>query len=161
MRQTALRPRPREIKHRWWLITFSLTSCLICMVLNHLQMISQWTVRHNVNVVLFRITMKWSRNNLLATDLLAQMADPNPWSLHPWEVTFMSSFITVQDGLTWHVSVTCIIEFWPLFFGFVCSFTRLTAIILNRHEIWISLLECLLLLFRCTTIQTPDSHIFL
>jgi len=81
-------------------------------VLNNLQMISQWTVRRNVNVVLFRITMKWSRNNLLATDLLAQMADPNPWSLHPWEFTFMSSFITVRDSLS--MACQCDLHNWIL-----------------------------------------------
>ena len=129
MRQTALWPRPGEgvnmtkIKRRF---TFSLTSCLICTVLNNLQMISQWTVRHNINVILFRITMKWSRKRLIYLPRwLIPICDGNV-SLHPWEFTFMSSFITVQDGL----SIACQYGSYNWILAsvlwIVCSFTRWT-----------------------------------
>jgi len=118
MRQTALWPRPGEgvnmtkIKRRF---TFSLTSCVICTVLNNLQMISQWTVRHNVNVILFRITMKWSRKRLIYLPRWLITIRDGKVSLHSWEFTL--SMACQCDLHNWILTSVLLI---------VCSFTRWT-----------------------------------
>ena len=69
-------------------------------------------------------------------------------SLHPWEFTFMSSFITVQDGLSMACQCdlhNCILA--PVLW-IVCSFTPWTL-----QWFWISLLECLFL-------HTPKNYCF-
>ena len=136
MRQTIL--WMTKIKHRWWLITFSLTSFLICIVLNNLQIISQWTVCHDINVVLFRITMKWSRKQLIDLPRWLIPICDSKISLYPWEFIFMLSFITVWDGL--RMAYQCDLYNWILtsVLWIVCLFTQWTL-----QLFWLSLLECL------------------
>ena len=150
MRQTALWLWSKEsvnmtkIKYRWWLITFSLTSWRC------------WIIYKGSVNGLSVTTLMWFYSGLPWNDpgiTYWWLTDLPRWlipirdgkvSLHPWEFTFMSSFITVRDGLS--MACQCDLHNWILTSVlWICLFIHSmnTAIILNHHEIWISLLECL------------------
>ena len=93
--------RGRELKHRWWLITFSL----------HVLSVRCWIIyKWSVNGLSVTTSM-WFYSGLPWNDrgiTYWWLIDLPRWlipicdgkvSLHPWEFTFMSSFITVRDSL--------------------------------------------------------------